>query len=380
MEAMREDKKKVGEAVAPNAPVLTHYPTHLRIGVYRVTLVALEPVELSAFSAATLRGALGWSFKRMVCYQPQVKTCEGCLLRGQCPYPRVFEPPPPAGTIYAAQERAVAPYVLRRPLAEGHEVPRRYGAGEAIIFEVVLMGWANGMLPYFALALQQLEEQGVGRGRGRVMVAAIDLLPPTVDSGTVDSGTVDSGTVDSGTVRASVLTPRVDSGAVGQGRAAPIRLFSAQTPGSIENHGGWPAAQWISSTPAPAQVTVQYVSPTRLQSEGRVQGEPDFAVLYRALLRRVSALCTVHTEQMWETDFAGLAVAAQGVQTVAASMKREERQRRSDRQGEMEFWGAEGIMVYQGDLAPFWPLLQLGQVIHVGKNCTFGLGQYRLLG
>ena len=226
---------------------------------------------------------------------------------------------------------------------------------------------------------QQLEELGVGRGRGRVMVAAIDLLPPTVDSGTVDSGTVDSGTVDSGTVRASVLTPRVDSGAVGQGRAAPIRLFSAQTPGSIENHGGWPAAQWISSTPAPAQVTVQYVSPTRLQSEGRVQGEPDFAVLYRALLRRVSALCTVHTEQMWETDFAGLAVAAQGVQTVAASMKREERQRHSDRQGEMEFWGAEGIMVYQGELAPFWPLLQLGQVLHVGKNCTFGLGRYLVL-
>lgn len=329
----------------------TLFPEHLHIGVYRITLVALEPVELSAFSAATLRGAFGWSFKRMVCYQPQVKSCEGCLLRGQCPYPQVFEPPPPPGTIYAGQRQTVAPYVLRRPLAEGPgnsqgAGKQQFAAGEAILFEVVLMGWANGMLPYFALALQQLEEQGVGRGRGRVMVAAIDLLPPPFPAA---------------------------------GQTEPLRLFHAQTPGAIENHGGWPAAQWIDARPAPSQVTVHYASPTRLQSDGQVQGEPDFHVLYRALLRRVSALCTVHTQQMWETDFAGLAVAAQAVKTQAASMKRERRHRHSDRQGEMEFWGAEGIMVYQGELTPFWPLLQLGQAIHVGKNCTFGLGQYRLL-
>ncbi|MBX3016105.1 MAG: CRISPR system precrRNA processing endoribonuclease RAMP protein Cas6 [Caldilineaceae bacterium] len=326
----------------------TFFPEHLHIGVYRVTLVALEPVELSFFSAATLRGAFGWSFKRMVCYQPQVPSCEGCLLRGQCPYPRVFEPPPPPGTLYAQQERAVAPYVLRRPLAEADSAQRHFREGEAIVFEIVLVGWANGLLPYFALALQQLEVRGVGRGRGRVAVAAIDLLPPPFPLETAQP-------------------------------ALPLRLFNAQTPGQIENHGGWPASQWISAQPAPAQVTVHFATPTRLQSDGHVQGEPAFQVLYRALLRRVSALCTVHTDQMWTTDFAQLAEAAHAVQTTAASMTRERRHRHSDRQGEMEFWGAEGLMVYSGDLTLFWPLLQLGQAIHVGKNCTFGLGQYRLL-
>ncbi|MEZ4673344.1 MAG: hypothetical protein R2932_03770 [Caldilineaceae bacterium] len=173
----------------------TLYPPHLPIGVYRVTLVALEPVELSTFSAATLRGAFGWSFKRMVCYQPQVKTCRGCLLRGQCPYPQVFEPPPPPDSIYTGQQQTVAPYVLRRPLdatsasAGTANKPQSYAPGESFAFEIVLAGWANGMIPYFALALQQLEAQGIGRGRGRVAVAAIDLLPPR-GSGTVDSGQV----------------------------------------------------------------------------------------------------------------------------------------------------------------------------------------------
>jgi hypothetical protein len=179
-----------------------------------------------------------------------------------------------------------------------------------------------------------------------VAVAAIDLLPPPFPT---------------------------------EAQSTPIRLFNAQKPESIENHGGWPAAQWIGASPAPAQVTINFVSPTRLQSDGHVQGEPAFSVFYRALLRRVSALCTVHTAAMWETDFAGLATAAQSVQTLAASMRLERRQRHSDRQGEMEFWGAEGIMVYGGDLTPFWPLLQLGQAIHVGKNCTFGLGRYVVL-
>lgn len=339
----------------------TYYPTHLRIGVYRITLEALEPVMLSFFSAATLRGAFGWSFKRLVCYQPQVKQCEGCLLRGQCPYPQVFEPPPPAGTIYAEQERAVAPYVLRAPA----DAQRRFGAGELLSFEVVLMGRAITLLPYFALALQQLEQHGLGQGRARVKVRTIDLLPPRRPEG---SGPQGEGTV--------------AGGGEGDGKSAGgavIRLYDAAQPGLIHNHPGWPAGQWITEQPAPGQVTIHFQSPTRVQSEGRVQGEPDFHVLYRALLRRTSALCTVHTEQMWETDFAGLAEAARSVKTVAASMKLERRQRHSDRQGEMEFWGAEGIMVYGGDLTPFWPLLQLGQVIHVGKNCTFGLGQYQVV-
>ena len=342
------------------------YPPHLSIGVYRVTLVALEPVELSAFSAATLRGAFGWSFKRMVCYQPQVNTCQGCLLRGQCPYPQLFEPPPPPGTIYAGQQQAVAPYVLRRPLASTSSAdgPRNYAPGAEIQFEIVLSGWANGMIPYFALALQQLEEQGIGRGRGRVAVKWVDLLPPPHFNQPMEAARVD------------VPTAQSNDGCAG---AEPIRLFDADRPDQIESHGGFAASEWLSDQPAPAQITVHFVSPTRLQSGGQVQGEPEFHVLYRALLRRVSALCTVHTDRAWETDFAELATAARAVQTVAASMKRERRHRRSDRQGKMEFWGAEGIMVYAGDLAPFWPLLQLGQVLHVGKNCTFGLGRYLIL-
>jgi CRISPR/Cas system endoribonuclease Cas6 (RAMP superfamily) len=44
----------------------------------------------------------------------------------------------------------------------------------------------------------------------------------------------------------------------------------------------------------------------------------------------------------------------------------------------MVLGGAVGSWTLAGDLAPFWPLLYLGQWLHVGKSATFGLGRYRL--
>jgi CRISPR/Cas system endoribonuclease Cas6 (RAMP superfamily) len=44
----------------------------------------------------------------------------------------------------------------------------------------------------------------------------------------------------------------------------------------------------------------------------------------------------------------------------------------------MQLGGVIGEWTLEGDLAPFWPYLHLGQWLHVGKNATFGLGHYQL--
>jgi hypothetical protein len=298
-------------------------PVDLAIGLYRVTLEAQDAIELASFAAATLRGAFAWSFKSLVCYQPHVKQCSGCLLRSQCPYPQVFEPAPRAHTLYTGLQNVPAPYVLRPPAGDRH----LFAPGEHFAFELVLMGHAIRLLPYFAVALQQVEQRGLGRTRGRARIVSIDALPPPPAAGDAPPGQ---------------------------------RIFDAAAPDLVYNHAGWPAAAWVSPTPAPPAVIVEFQTLTRLKSEGRLQTEPAFHVLYRALLRRASALCTYHAGQPWETDFAGLAQAARTVR--AAALR-----------------GCRGRMVYTGELASFWPLLQLGQVIHAGKNSTFGLGRYRLV-
>ena len=40
--------------------------------------------------------------------------------------------------------------------------------------------------------------------------------------------------------------------------------------------------------------------------------------------------------------------------------------------------GFVGSMRFAGDLSPYWELLRIGEIVHVGTETTCGLGQYRL--
>jgi len=53
--------------------------------------------------------------------------------------------------------------------------------------------------------------------------------------------------------------------------------------------------------------------------------------------------------------------------------------RYSNRQHQkMTLGGLMGKIILTGELAPFVPMLYLGQWLHFGKNATFGMGRYQL--
>ena len=54
-------------------------------------------------------------------------------------------------------------------------------------------------------------------------------------------------------------------------------------------------------------------------------------------------------------------------------------ERFSSRQNsEMKLGGLLGDVSFEGDVRPFGPLLRAGEIVHVGKGTSFGLGQYLL--
>jgi CRISPR/Cas system endoribonuclease Cas6 (RAMP superfamily) len=130
---------------------------------------------------------------------------------------------------------------------------------------------------------------------------------------------------------------------------------------------------------SPTDVTLRVLTPTRLKHAGRYVTEPQFHVLIRALLRRVSALAYFHCGKPWNADYQQIVAMAQEVELVENQTRWIENHRRSRRQRrDMSLSGLVGTVTYRGNLRPFRALLRLGSLIHVGKACVFGNGWYRV--
>jgi CRISPR/Cas system endoribonuclease Cas6 (RAMP superfamily) len=126
-------------------------------------------------------------------------------------------------------------------------------------------------------------------------------------------------------------------------------------------------------------VRVTFVTQTRLKHAGSFARRPDFQVLFRRLLGRLSALARFHDGGPLDVDFRGLIEAAGAVRLARDETRWTRWARYSARQDRrMEWEGLVGGAVYEGDFAPFWPYLVFGQWTHVGSATTFGLGRYRI--
>jgi hypothetical protein len=72
---------------------------------------------LPAYLGSTVRGIFAASFRQVVCVT-RAPMCDGCLLLHRCPYPYIFETPPPLHLPEALQKRfrqAPRPYIFEVP-------------------------------------------------------------------------------------------------------------------------------------------------------------------------------------------------------------------------------------------------------------------------
>jgi CRISPR/Cas system endoribonuclease Cas6 (RAMP superfamily) len=78
-------------------------------------------------------------------------------------------------------------------------------------------------------------------------------------------------------------------------------------------------------------------------------------------------------------DYKGLIQRAEDVKTVSVKATWRDLKRYSNRQKKhLDISGFVGDVTYQGDIDQFAPFLFLGEYLHVGGGCTYGLGKYIL--
>lgn len=305
---------------------------------YRIKIRFQTAGALPSYKGSTLRGGFGVAFRRLACSRRR-QSCEGCDRRDECVYSQVFETRPPSGSTRLRLASSVPrPFVIEPPLSR----QRDFREGDELDFGLVLIGRAVRYLPYFILAFERLGERGLGKDRAAFSVDEVQHL------GVDGSGHV------------------IYSGDDGGLTHIPPRAFEtpAYAAAGFGDHG----------------ITVNFVTPTRLKSNGRICTKPSFEILIRALLRRVSSLLYFHCDSDTDIDYTAYCRLARDVRTADDGTKWVDWSRYSTRQGRsMDLGGFVGKVRFEGEMQPFLPLLSAGTFLHVGKGCVFGLGRYEVL-
>ncbi len=284
-----------------------------------------------------IRGAFGRAFKESCCPSPH--DGGGCPLGDRCPYGYVFETSPPKeARDFAKNQEVPRSYIFEPPETTKME----YASGEKMRFGFTVVGRAVEYMPYFIYAFSKMGDEGVGRRRARYKLERVVAKNPLV-------GTQEE----------------IFDGEVVKNRRLPTV---------------WKDAVSATHKLGRERVRLEFLTPTFVKFKGEVSPDaPPFAALVQALLIRIPMLSAVHCGKVWREDFKGLVARAGGVETLRDETTWVSFRRYSSLKNRSEsLEGIVGHAEYAGPVREFLPLLEMGQLTHLGKRAVFGLGRYRL--
>lgn len=300
---------------------------------------ALEEINLPYFKGSTFRGVFGNTFKKIVCVLKS-KVCDDCILKQNCVYAYIFETPPPAESTAIFNmnkyKNIPHPFIIEPPL----DSKKYFQEGEELEFSVILIGKAASYLPYFIYTFSECGKQGIGKGRGRYTLK--DVL--TND-------------------RKIVYTEKESKIIAPEKQVIEISEDFDETWNSEE------------------EITLNILTPIRLKNRNDLVRNLEFYILIKALMLRMNLLNFFHCEGVearW--NHKKLLDLSRTVRIVEDKTRWYDWERYSSRQQtRIRLGGIVGTIKYGGNMKPFKELLKAGEILHIGKNTTFGLGKYKIL-
>ena len=288
---------------------------------FRAVFAARGGGVLPDFLGSTIRGVFGHCMREFACrYQEETLPCHQCRERKGCLYALCFSS---AG----GEAGAVNPFVLY-PLIQGKT---QWREGDRCAFDLTVIGDMTGQSGIFLHGLRAMETKGWGAAR--IPFALEHILDPT-------SG------------RILYAGSRVWNANI---RSRPFTWEPRKAKSAL----------------------VQFDTPVRVVHSQELCQSLDFETLIRFISRRVALLTKAYTDQILEWD-ESLYTEAARVRTVQEEWRSVPFTRYSMTQkGErLDLPAITGWALYEGDLEPFVPILEVGALLQVGKNTTHGFGHY----
>ena len=358
--------------------------SHFRFARFQFFLKVLNCISLPVYKGSTFRGAFGHAFKKVVCVTRE-RVCGTCLLKEKCVYSYVFETPPPSDTSKMRKyPYAPHPFVITPPLEERRE----YREGDTLCFELTLIGKSIDYLPYFIYTFDELGRIGLGRGKGKYNLENVGQRTKVKGERAEERGErskvkgerpEDEETIliyfgKDKTLRHNFMVLKVDD-------LIPYNFSPSGPPFTFDHSPSFDLSLSSPFTfhPSPFTLHLNFITPTRLKFDGNLSPKPDFHILIRNLLRRISLLSYFHCGQDLDLDFKGLIENSKSIKVKEENLSWVDWERYSNRQEtKMKMGGFVGSITFEGDFMPFLSFLLLGEYIHVGKGTSFGLGKYEI--
>lgn len=304
------------------------------LGTLGLRLRILEPMALPQFKGPTIRGALGYALKPLCCKTPQ-KKCRNCSEKMHCLYCLLYD------TEVSLSRSAPPPFVLVAP-TDSKQFFTRF---DSLDFEITVIGPAVEQLPLVLSALTRIADRGLGKNFGKTIVESIDSRSPWEVRLIYDHRLGFTG-----------VEPEV------------YNLVDIVPP----------------AIPQAEQVSIELISPLQIiDHETRSMLEATkitFRFFISSLLGRISTLYHLYDSEAPDWPYDSILSAAEDINTLnPLNPLKINAPRYSTRQRQSEHLpGITGILRFQGrDIAQFAPLIQYGELVHIGSRSAFGFGHYR---
>lgn len=287
------------------------------ISRFSIKFQALESIELPQYAGSTLRGAFGHALKNLACLTATRNDGVCCCLPIEsCVYRCLFDPAPKVLAYQSRTQTIAPPFVI-----EAHTLGRTIAKNETAIFYMVLIGeFAHQQKVMIELAWQRALAEGIG----------INLSK-------------------------------------GHAQAKFLSMLFFDKP-----HADF----LIQST-----VDLEFFTHIRLQHHGKFLEAKDFniQILLNAILRRYLSLAEVYSDVVLNTDEIRRLYKDTSEILGSAQLEWVNWLRYSNRQKQkMNLDGLMGTVRIHHINEQLLHYLYLGQWLHVGKGCVFGLGHYVL--
>lgn len=301
----------------------------LKYATLRVDLEAQENVKLPSFHGSMIRGVLGHTIKEVSCINKNRLDCIKCNASLNCPYTKIFygvncNPE----SMLTKVNKIPNPFIIY-PLNN----KENYSKGDILSFRITLLGEAIAFVNYFILAIINIESRGLGLLRAK-------FKPKTIFDEIKKENIFD---------KYEILSNEIKSNSM-DFKKVNVKEFK-----------------------------IIFETPFRTKKSGEFTSNIDFELIIRNILRRFSLLIEYYTNKENKIDYKNILEESKNIKIEKINISWKNLERMSSiKKKKLNLSGIIGEIIFKGEIGPFYDYLKIGEIIHVGKSCTMGLGHYRL--